>query len=74
MMNDVSLPTLSIIDLDKVTGGAPQPPQPPPTPDGPNWNKAAKLVGKRVLGPVGLAWSGKSVGESLWEGAKSAVW
>jgi len=70
--------TLSEISKDELhdtTGGA-------------GWVKpAAKFVGKKVLGPVGTVWSayegvksfkkarddGKSVGRSLFEGAKEAV-
>jgi hypothetical protein len=76
MMTDHSFTEVSTADLDQATGGAP-------------WLKgAAKFVGKKVLGPVSAAWTaydattgylnardqGKGVGESLWEGAKAAVW
>jgi len=74
---DSSFSELSSADLDFATGGVSP------------WLKgAAKFVGKKVLGPVSAAWTaydattgylhardqGKGVGESLWEGAKAAVW
>lgn len=72
-----TLPELSSADLEAATGGL-----------NPFIKGAAKFVGKKVLGPVSAAWTaydaasgylsardqGKSVGESLWEGAKAAVW
>jgi hypothetical protein len=86
----MSLETISIADLGRVTGGA----NPPPNNGGAppsglkKAGKVAKLVGKRVLGPIGLAWTaydgvsgfvnarkqGKSVGESLKDGALNAIW
>ena len=72
-----SITEISTADLDLATGGVSP------------WIKgAAKFVGKKVLGPVSAAWTaydattgylnardqGKSVGQSLWEGAKAAVW
>jgi hypothetical protein len=76
MSNHNDPESLSADVLAAVTGG------------GLGWLKPlAKFGGKKVLGPVGWAWSaydgtsafidarkhGKSVGASLWEGAKSAV-
>jgi hypothetical protein len=76
MTTDHSFTEISATDLDHTTGGA-------------GWLKpAAKFVGKKVLGPISAAWTaydatngylnardqGKGVGESLWEGAKAAVW
>jgi hypothetical protein len=76
MTTDHSFTEISAADLDTATGGA-------------GWLKgAAKFVGKKVLGPVSAAWTaydattgylnardqGKTVGASLWEGAKAAVW
>jgi len=78
MSNPISLSPLDAATLDAVTGGFP----------GAGLLKpVAKFAGKKVLGPVGWAWSaydgtsafldarkhGKSVGSSLWEGAKSAA-
>jgi hypothetical protein len=75
MMTD-SFTEISAADLDDATGGG-------------GWLKpVAKFVGKKVLGPISAAWTaydatsgylnardqGKGVGESLWEGAKAAVW
>ena len=77
MTTEHAFTELTTIDLDNATGG------------GAAWLKpAAKFVGKKVLGPVSAAWTaydattgylnardqGKSVGASLWEGAKAAVW
>ena len=76
MSNHVALETISLNQLEDVTGA------------GFGWVKPlVKFGGKKVLGPVGWAWSaydgtsaflkarkeGKSVGSSLWEGAKNAV-
>jgi hypothetical protein len=72
-----SITEISTADLELATGGIT-----------PFIKGAAKFVGKKVLGPVSAAWTaydattgylnardqGKSVGESLWEGAKAAVW
>ncbi|HEY6173340.1 MAG TPA: hypothetical protein VIX73_02810 [Kofleriaceae bacterium] len=72
-----SITEISAADLELATGGI-----------NPFLKGAAKFVGKKVLGPVSAAWTaydattgylnardkGKSVGESLWEGAKAAVW
>jgi hypothetical protein len=78
MLNDQTNDTFSTLSndqLDAATGGG--------------WmGKVAKFAGKKVLGPVSAAWTaydgvkgyldardqGKGVGESMWEGAKSAVW
>lgn len=72
---EITLQTISTDQLDATTGGG--------------WIKAAaKFTGKKILGPIGAAWTaydgvtgyldardkGKGVGESLWEGAKAAVW
>jgi hypothetical protein len=76
MSNDLSIQTLSSDQLGNVTGG------------GFGWLKpAAKILGKKVLGPISAAYSGyaatskflddrdhgKSIGRSLWDGAKAAV-
>lgn len=72
-----SITEISTADLEHATGGI-----------NPFIKGAAKFVGKKVLGPVSAAWTaydattgylnardqGKSVGESLWEGAKAAIW
>ena len=72
-----NLQTISSDQLSDVTGGF-----------GFGWLKpAAKILGKKVLGPVSAAYSGysavnkflddrdhgKSIGRSLWDGAKAAV-
>jgi hypothetical protein len=74
-MTDTPFQTLTHDDLAHTTGGA-------------GWvGKGLKFLGKKA-GPIGAAWTaydgvngymnardqGKGVGESLWEGAKSAVW
>jgi hypothetical protein len=73
-MNAAEFETISVEQMDDVSGGF-------------GWKAAAKFVGKKVLGPVGAAYSayegtkaylnardqGKGVGESLWEGAKGFV-
>ena len=70
-MNATEFETISVEQMDDVSGGI-------------GWGTAAKFVGKKVLGPIGAAYSayegtkaylnardqGKGVGESLWEGAK----
>lgn len=77
MTTDSPILELSTADLEAATGGL-----------NPFIKGAAKFVGKKVLGPVSAAWTaydattgfldarkqGKGVGESLWEGAKKAVW
>lgn len=86
------LEAISLVELERVTGGAPNPPPSQgggvPTSGLKKAGKVAKLVGKRVLGPIGLAWTaydgvsgfvnarkqGKGVGESLKEGALNAIW
>lgn len=78
MLSASTEPTLEVVssdELEPVAGGG--------------WAKStAKFVGKRVLGPVAVAWTaydgvsgyldardqGKSVGQSLWQGVKSAAW
>lgn len=77
MSNHIELDSLSSDQLVGVNGGLPK------------WVKpAAKFVGKKVLGPVSAAWTaydgvsgyldarkqGKSVGDSLKDGVKNAVW
>jgi hypothetical protein len=77
MSNELAIQTLSSDQLDHVTGGF-----------GFGWLKpAAKILGKKVLGPVSAVYSGyagtskfledrdhhKSIGRSLWDGLKAAV-
>lgn len=77
MSNNIEFASLSSDQLVSINGGLP------------SWVKpAAKFVGKKVLGPVSAAWTaydgvngyldarkqGKSVGDSLKDGVKNAVW
>jgi hypothetical protein len=77
MSNELPIHILSSDQLSSATGGF-----------GFGWLKpVAKFVGKKVLGPVGAAYSGyegvskflsdrdhhKSFGTSLWDGVKAAV-
>ncbi len=76
--NEAMPPALASDQLDAITGGGAWA----------TTKAVGKFVGKRFLGPAAAVWTGydavtgyldardqgKGVGESLWEGAKSAVW